>query len=52
MSQQETINKLEQSIREINKKLPEEINKNPQVTLLEEEVFENKQTCNNPFDDV
>ena len=52
MSQQETINKLEQSIREINKKLPEEINKNPQVKLLEEEVFENKQTCNNPFDDV
>lgn len=52
ISQQETINKLEQSIREINKKLPEEINKNPQVKLLEEEVFENKQTCNNPFDDV
>lgn len=52
ISKQETINKLEQSIREINKKLPEEINKNPQVILLEEEVFENKQTCNNLFDDV
>ena len=43
---------MEQSLREINKKLPEEINKNPQVTLLEEEVFENKKIHNNPFDDI
>jgi hypothetical protein len=51
ISQQETINKLEQSIREINKKLPQEINKSQQFNLSEE-TLENKKIHNNPFDDI
>ena len=39
ISQQETINKLEKSIKEINEKLPQE-------------TLENKKIHNNPFDDI
>ena len=51
ISQQETINKLEKSIKEINEKQPQEINKSQQVNLSEE-TLKNKKIHNNPFDDI